>query len=46
MNYIKNIIYLKTLNSDVKDYDKEVLEGLKLSNVITDYKINEENITI
>ena len=46
MNYNKNIIYLKTLNSGVKDYDKEVLEVLKLSNVITDYIINEENITI
>ena len=39
MNYIKDIIFKKTLNSDVKDYGKEVLEGLKLAKVITDYKI-------
>ena len=39
MDYIKDIIFQKTLNSDVNDYDKEVLEGLKMANVISDYKI-------
>ncbi|CAL5976008.1 Conserved_hypothetical protein [Hexamita inflata] len=39
--YMKHLIYQKTLNSDAKDYTEDVLEQLKQDNIICEYKLNE-----
>ncbi|CAL5977910.1 Conserved_hypothetical protein [Hexamita inflata] len=44
--YMKHLVYQKTLNSDVKDYNEDVLEQLKQDNIICEYKLNQNEVQI
>jgi len=45
-DYIKQIIFYKTQYSAPDDYDEEVLKGLKKCKVVSNYKIENGNISI